>query len=407
MPELIPQNFDQFIDRRSIENLNKWKWYPEDVLPMWLADMDFPTPKPIVDSIRRVLDHGILGYERASSSLFEQIAGRLDRLHGWKIPPDSIIPVPSVSVGYQVAASITCKPGEGVLVQPPVYHHFVDFPQAYHLTRQDAPLRRVQKRGFLGYELDADALTRAFHSGAKTSMFLLCNPHNPVGKIYSGEELDWMAGVCADNDVIICSDDIHHELLLGEARYTPIASRSPQIAERTITLIGPGKAFNVSGLGCAFAIIAQPDLRQRFSHEIERLGLEVNSLGLAAARAAYSGECDSWLAALCGYLATNRDHLVAFIENELPRLKTTAPEATYLAWLDCSAYVQAGEITGSPHEFLLEHAKVALSDGVTFGPGGEGFVRLSFACPRSVLEEGLKRIWTALSRHPAAACSYG
>lgn len=391
--------FDRFINRRSIANLNKWNWYPEDVLPMWLADMDFLTPEPIVNALRRTLDHGILGYERASQSLFEKVAERMNRLYGWAVSPEMIIPVPSVNVGYRIAASVICKAGEGVLIQPPVFYHFIGFPKDYGLTRQDALLHRIHHGRVIRYELDADVFRQAIHSGgAKTSMFLLCNPHNPVGRIFSANELDWLAGVCAENDIVVCSDDIHNELLLGDAKYTPLAARSPQIAERTITLLGPGKAFNISGLSCAFAIIPQAALRQQFSGELERLALEVNSLGLAAARAAYSGDCDDWLAALCSYLTANRDYLVAFIESELPRLRTTVPDATYLAWLDCNQYIQTGEITGSPQAFFLEKAKMALSDGAAFGPGGEGFVRLNFACPRSVLDEGLMRILKALAQ---------
>lgn len=283
-------------------------------------------------------------------------------------------------------------------MQPPVFYHFLDFAEAYGLKRQDAPLRRTLRGRIIHYELDVDAFRRALGSGgARTAMLLLCNPHNPVGRVYSVDELDWIASVCAENDIVICSDDIHNELLLGDAEYTPLAARSPQVAERTITLIDPGKACNVSGLGCAFAVIHQPALRQRFSHEVERLVLEVNNLGLAAARAAYSGECDDWLAALRQYLTANRDYLLAFLASELPAMNITIPDATYLAWLDCNPYLQTGKITESPGEFFLEHAKVALFDGAAFGAGGEGFVRLNFACPRSVLEDGLKRKAKALA----------
>lgn len=398
MHEALFAEFDQCRNLRSIANLIKWQWYPEDVLPMWVADMDFPAPQPIRAAIQRVLDHGVLGYASASFSLFEQIAVRMRRLYDWKVAPESIVPISSVNVGYQVAASLVCQPGEGVLIQPPIFYRFVDFPATYHLTRQDAPLRLVQHGRTIAYEFDRESFTRALNAGAKTAMFLLCHPHNPTGRIFSEEELEWMANVCVENDTLICSDDIHHELLLGEARYTPLAARVPHFAERTITLIGAGKSCNVSGLNCAFAIIPQPALRQRFARELERLGLEVNSLGLAAAQAAYSDECDNWLAALRAYLTANRNFLVNFIANELPHLRTTVPEATYLAWLDCSACVQAGDITGSPYDFFLQRAKVALTNGATYGPRGENFVRLNFACARSTLEEGLQRMRTALTQ---------
>lgn len=398
MHESLFAEFDQCGNLRAIANLIKWKTYPEDVLPMWVADMDFPAPQPIRATIQRELEHGVLGYASASFPLFEQIAGRMQRLYDWKVAPESIVPISSVNVGYQVAASLVCKPGEGVLIQPPVYYRFVDFPATYHLTRQDEPLRRVQQGRTIAYEFDRERFQRALNARAKTAMFLLCHPHNPTGYIFAEEELEWMANMCVENDTLICSDDIHHELLLGGARYTPLAARVPHLAERTITLIGAGKSFNVSGLSCAFAIIPQAALRQRFARELDRLGLEVNCLGLAAAQAAYSDACDDWLAALCDYLTANRDYLVSFIAQELPGMRTTVPDATYLAWLDCSAYVQTGEITGSPYEFFLQRAKVALTDGATYGPGGENFVRLNFACSRSILEEGLQRMRQALSQ---------
>lgn len=390
--------FDRVINRRLIANLNKWKWYPEDVLPMWVADMDFLTPEPILNALRDALDHGILGYELASRSLLEMVAGRMKKLYGWAVSPEMIVPLPNVNVGYRVAASVTCKIGEGVLVQPPVFYHFIDFPNHYGLRRQDAPLQCLDRDQVIWYELDADNFRQVIHSGGvRTSFFLLCNPHNPVGRVFTADELKWLASICEKNSITICSDDIHSELLLGNAKYIPLAALSPLIAERTITLIGPGKTFNVSGLGCAFAIIPQIELRQRFTEELERLAIEVSSLGLVAARAAYSGACDDWLSALLGYLTTNRDYLVGFIASELPQLRTTVPDATYMAWLDCKGYIQAGVITGSAQEFFLEKAKVAFYDGASFGPGGEGFVRLNFACPRSVLEEGLLRLKKALT----------
>jgi cysteine-S-conjugate beta-lyase len=163
----------------------------------------------------------------------------------------------------------------------------------------------------------------------------------------------WMANVCSENNIYICSDDIHNELLLGEAKYTPIATLSPQTAERTITLFGPGKIFNISGLGCAFAVIPSAEMREQFTAEVDRLGLMVSSLGLMAARAAYSGACDEWLTALCTYLTANRDYIVEFIKQELPGLRTTLPEATYLAWLDCNQYIQTGKIDRSPQAYFF------------------------------------------------------
>jgi cystathionine beta-lyase len=205
-----------------------------------------------------------------------------------------------------------------------------------------------------------------------------------------------MADICLKNGVPICSDEIHSELLLDGTKHLPIATLDPEIADRTITLIAPSKTFNIPGLFCGFAIIPNRDLLEGYKKALERLAMHVNSLGLIAAQAAFSGECDEWLRALNAYLTGNRDFLVESIQNDFPGIRTTLPRATYLAWLDCTDLVRSGRINGTPHEFFLKQAKVALNEGRDFGSGGEGFVRLNFGCPRSILVEALGRMKAAL-----------
>jgi cystathionine beta-lyase len=205
-----------------------------------------------------------------------------------------------------------------------------------------------------------------------------------------------MADICFKNDVVICSDEIHSELLLDGAKHIPIAALDPEIADRTISLVAPSKTFNVPGLFCGFAIIPNQDLLERYKKTVERLAMHVSSLGLVAAQVAFSGECDEWLVALRDYLTGNRDFLIEFVYSELDGIRSTIPDATYLAWLDCTALVKSGKISGTPHEFFLKRAKVALNEGREFGPGGEGFVRLNFGCPRATLVEALGRMKTAL-----------
>jgi cystathionine beta-lyase len=228
-------------------------------------------------------------------------------------------------------------------------------------------------------------------------MFLLCNPHNPTGQVYSPEELSRMAEICLKHNTIIVSDEIHSELLLGDVRHTPIATLSPEIAEHSITLVAPSKTFNTAGLFCGFAILPNAELRERYKEQVERMTLHVSSLAQAAALVAFSGECDDWLEELRAYLIANRDFLVEFVQKELPGIRITRPDATYLAWLDCTELVSSGQIKGSPFDFFLKKAKVALNDGVPFGTGGEGFVRLNFGCSRATLEEALQRMKTALN----------
>jgi cystathionine beta-lyase len=303
-----------------------------------------------------------------------------------------------VIAGFNAAARTVCTAGQGILVQPPVYPPFLSVHKNAALVCQDAPLRMTTEGANLRYGVDFDVFERAVNSGdVQTGMFLLCNPHNPTGKVFSRQDLLRMAEVCLKNDTVICSDEIHSELCLGGAQHIPLAILSSEIADQTITLVAPSKTFNVAGLYCAFAIIPNPDLLRRYKKITEKMSMHLSSLGLAAAQSAFSGACDDWLAALRVYLTGNRDFLVEFIQGEFDGLRTTVPEATYLTWLDCNELVRSGRIHGTPQEFFLKQAKVALNEGKEFGSGGEGFVRLNFGCPRKTLEDALERMKTALA----------
>ncbi len=390
-------NFDEVIDRRSTNSV-KWQLYGPDVLPLWVADMDFRTPQPIRTALQSAVDHGIFGYEFLTSELREIVASRMEKLYNWKVSPAAIVPTPGVIAGFTAAARTVCSPGEGVLVQPPVYPPFLSVHERTRLVLQQAPLRAIARDYTIRYEVDWDGFRQGINAGgARTGMFLLCNPHNPIGQAFSRSDLERMLHELSGTQTVICSDEIHAELLLGETQHIPIASLEPGNPRRFITLIAPSKTFNIPGLFCAFAVITDEELRQRFEHAVEEMALHVNSLGLIAARAAYSGACDEWLVALRAYLAKNRDFLVDTIRSEFPGIRVTIPDATYLAWLDCRDLVASGRIDGSPHKFFLHKAKVALNEGSEFGFGGEGFVRLNFGCPRSTLEQALEKMKAALA----------
>jgi cystathionine beta-lyase len=389
-------NFDAIIERRST-NSSKWRLYPEDVLPLWVADMDFAAPEPIRAALHRLVDQGVLGYEFPTGELRETVAARMQSLYGWQVSPDAIVATPGVVAGFTLAANALCSAGQGLLVEPPVYPPFLKVNGSIGLVRQDAPLVLETSAATLKYGVDFDIFQKTVHSaGAKTGMFLLCNPHNPTGQVYSKNDLMRMADICLKNDIYICSDEIHCEILLGGTSHLPIAALDPEIANRTITLIAPSKTFNVPGLFCGFAIIPNKELLERYKKTVECMAMHVSSPGLAAAQVAFSGACDEWLAALRLYLTGNRDFLVAFVRDQLGGIKTTVPDATYLAWLDCTGLVRSGKIGGTAQEFFLKTAKVALNEGRDFGPGGEGFVRLNFGCPRSTLVEALLRMKSAL-----------
>lgn len=389
-------NFDSILDRRSANSF-KWTLYPEDVIPMWIADMDFLTPEPVLNALQTALERGVLGYELPSRALFETVANRMDRLYGWKVDPEMVVATPGIVSGFNAAARVVCAPGEGILMQPPVYFPFLSVHENIGLTRQFAPLVKKTDGKLVRYEIDFDIFEAVIGSeDARTRMFLLCSPHNPTGNAFTREQLSRLAEICLRHDVIICSDEIHSELLLAGTKHTPVATLSPEIAEKTITLIAPSKTFNTAGLFCGFAIIPNRELRERYQKTVQQMTLHVSSLAQVAAQAAFSGACDGWLKELLAYLTTNRDFVVNFVQENIPDMRLTVPEATYMNLLDCSLLVETGKIPGSPFDFFLKEAKVAMSDGAQFGPGGEGTVRLNFGCPRSILEEALLRIKTSL-----------
>lgn len=399
-------NFDRIPNRRIPGVLNKWTYYPqENLLPMWVADMDFPAPKPILDAIREAARHGVLGYELPSKTLLETVAARMDRLYGWKVKPEWVVPASGIVSGFNVAARalkefpspsgrLGSAPqgggrGEGYLIQPPVYNEFHELKNNVGLIQLDAPLVKQVRGNILHYEIDWDLFKR---QAKKAGMFLLCNPHNPLGIIYSRSDLRRMAEICLENKVLIVSDEIHSELLLEDKKFTPIAKLSAEIARNSITLIAPSKTFNIPGLFCGFAIIPNKALRDEYAKVSAHLRLHVASLGLRAAQAAFSGQCDQWLKDLRDYLTGNRDLLVDYVTKNMPGVRITVPQATYLAWLDFTQL----DLSTSPCEFFLKKANVALSDGAIFGENGKGYVRLNFGTSRRILKQGLDRMSGAL-----------
>ncbi len=379
-------NFDLQPNRLETECI-KWHAYQPGVLPMWVADMDFLSPEPVIRALRQRIDHGVYGYPKENPCLREAFIDWVARKYGWKVQSEWIILIPGVVTGFNLATHAFAAPEGNVLIQPPVYPPFLHASEHAGVQRRDAPLTHLPDGS---YAIDFDRFTAAIDD--RTRMFILCNPHNPVGRVFSQDELERMAEICLARNVLICSDEIHCDLVFSGSRHIPIASLSPEVEQRSITLMAPSKTFNLAGLQCSFAIIPNPDLREQYQGARRGLVGWVNEIGQIAAEAAYS-EGQEWLQQLMVYLEANRDFLFDFVQSELPGIKMARPEGTYLAWLDCR---QAG-IDGSPQAFFLEKAQVALNDGADFGPGGEGFVRLNFGCPRAMLEEALVRMKNALA----------
>jgi cysteine-S-conjugate beta-lyase len=379
-------DFDQPVQRRGTDSF-KWQKYGDGVIPLWVADMDFVSPEPVIQALHERVDHRVFGYTRPSEELINVIQERLKRLYKWDVPTEQIIFVPGVVTGLNLAYQLFADTGDGVLVQPPVYSHFITDPVIHGRTLIDPPL--VEKGGT--YEIDFDAFESAINK--QTKIFVLCNPHNPVGRVFRTNELERLANICIRHDLLICSDEIHCDLLYPGYHHTPIATLSPEIADRTITFMSPSKTFNLAGLKCSFAIIKNPLLREAWMRGSEGLIPHVNIMGLTAALAGFR-DGQEWLDQCLSYLKDNRDFLVEYVREKLPSIRMTQMEGTYLAWLDCR---QSG-IPGNPFHFFLKEAKVALNDGVGCGRGGEGFVRLNFACPRKMLTEGLERMADSLER---------
>ena len=379
-------DFDKVIERKSTDS-HKWMKYSDDVIPLWVADMDFPSAEPIVQALHHRIDHAIYGYTRPPQALRHVIRNRLKTLYGWAIEDEAIIFLPGLVVGLNLAYNVFSAPGEGVLLQPPVYHHFVRDPTHHGRVLNDPPL--VQEGEY--YEIDFAAFEKAITH--RTRVFLLCNPHNPVGRVFRRDELQKMAEICLRRNVIICSDEIHCDLLYPGYHHIPVATLSAEIANQTVTLMAPSKTFNLAGLDFGFAIIQNPTLRRKWEAFSQGLIPGVNIMGHVAALAAFK-DGQEWLDQVLQYLTANRDLLAHTLKEKLPEIRMTKMEGTYLAWLDCR---KAG-IQGNPFEFFLREAKIAFNDGCEFGRGGQGFVRFNFACPRKTLTEALDRMVSAMGR---------
>jgi cystathionine beta-lyase len=374
-------DFDRIIDRRNSESM-KWNIFDEDVLPMWIADMDFQSPEPVIKALHRRIDHGVFGYGMPLDGLQEAIAAHLTSRQNWVVQPSELEFICGVVTGFNHAIYSLTEPGDKILIQTPVYPPFLNAPgEAGRECVSNQLLRSRDGK----YEIDFDDFEAKAASGVR--LFILCNPHNPVGRVFTREELTRMAEICLEHDIYICSDEIHADLVFSDYQHTPIASLSPEVSDITVTYFAPSKTFNVAGLSTSVYLAQNAEMKQRLSQSMRMLLGHPNILGLYAALAAYQ-DGGAWLDEVLQYLEINRNLMFDFVSDELPGINMWRPEGTYLSWLDCRGM----NLDTSPQNFFLEEARVGLNNGADFGEGGEGFVRLNFACPRSILEEGLSRM---------------
>lgn len=379
-------DFDRVVDRRGGDS-TKWNRYGErDVLPLWVADMDFTVPPAVIEALHRRVDHGIFGYGQPWPSLVEAVVAHLRDEYDWGILPEWIVWLPGLVTGLNVA----CRAVDGdVCTATPVYPPFLSAPRLMGRALTTAPLACEYGR----WQWDWPALEAALTP--ETRLFLLCHPHNPVGRAWDEAELRALAEVAERHDLVVCSDEIHCGLVLDQQGHRPFASLDQAVARRTITLMAPSKTFNVPGLGCAFAVIPDAGLRRRFREAMDGIVPHVNTLGLVACEASLRDGAE-WHAALIGVLRGNRDRVAAAVA-AMPGLAMSPVEATYLAWID------ARETGIEDPAAFFEAAGVGLSAGADFGLGDDyrGFVRLNFGCPRATLDEALVRMASALADRSA------
>ena len=379
----MPSDFDRNIDRSGTASLKWDKYAGRDVLPLWVADMDFAAPPMVLDALHARIDHGVFGYTRAPASANAAVVNYLQRRYGWTIESGWIVWLPGLVPGINLACRAVGEAGDAALTFTPVYPPFLSAPGFNQRELIALPLVEGKDE----WQIDFAALEQAITP--RTRLLILCHPHNPVGRIWRRDELEHLAVFAQKHALTVVSDEIHCDLLLEpDARHVPFASLSEDTAARTITLMAPSKTYNVPGLACSFAVIADPVLRHAFQRAMRGIMPEINLLGFTATEAAFN-HGGQWLNGLLDYLRGNRDRVIAALDG-VGGLKVTRAQATYLAWIDCRA---SG--IEQPQRFF-EAAGVGLSDGADFGL--PGFVRLNFGCPRATLDLALERMTAALHR---------
>ncbi|WP_301172435.1 MalY/PatB family protein [Brevibacillus nitrificans] len=385
-------DFDKVINRLNTASV-KWDevdriFGDKDLLPLWVADMDFQVPAPVTDALRARVEHGIFGYTERPESYYEAVIGWMERRHQWSVQKEWICHCPGVVPALSYLVQVFTQPGDKVIIQPPVYHPFTSVVADNGREVVHNPLKYEEGRYFMDFE----DLRQKMDPSVK--LLILCNPHNPGGRVWTKEELTELGNFCLENNVMVISDEIHGDLILKGHKHIPFAAISEEFAQNSIICTAPSKTFNMAGMQTSNIIIPNQEYREAFQKMMSTLVLRMtNTFGVVATEAAYR-HGDEWLDQLLVYLQGNLDFLTEYIETHIKGIKVIQPEGTYLVWLDCR---ELGMDAKGLQEFMGKQAKVAVNQGHVFGPGGEQFIRLNMACPRSLIEEGLERIAKAVS----------
>ncbi|PUE64849.1 MalY/PatB family protein [Arcobacter lacus] len=376
-------NFDEIINRNNT-NSSKWDTTEDGVLPMWVADMDFKVATPIIDSILKRAQHGVFGYTMIPKSYYDSEILWWEKRHNFKIKEEWIEPTVGVIPSLSAVVQAFCKEGDKVLIQSPVYNYFNSSITNNKCEIVVNNLLYDNKK----YSIDFKDFEEKVKD-EKVKLFILCNPHNPVGRVWTKEELTLMGNLCVENNVIILSDEIHRDLVYSDYKYTPIASISKEILNQSITCTAPSKTFNLAGLKTSNIIVANQEFKAKINRSLNiNETIEPNVFGIEALISAYTLS-DSWLDELLIYLEKNRDFVIEYINKNIPKLEVIKPEATYLLWIDCS---KLGINSQTLVDKILEIGKLRIASGITYGKNANDFIRINIACPLEVVKDGLERL---------------
>lgn len=386
-------DFDKIIDRRDtgalkVDVLGERYGRP-DLLPLWVADMDFETPSFITDALRRRLDHSLFGYTVEPQEYWPAVMRWLADRHGWQVEREWLTYIPGIVKGIGMAINVFVKEDEKVIIQPPVYHPFRLTPEG---NRRQVVMNPLRENPDGTYSMDFDHLARV--ADEKCRMLILSNPHNPAGITWDRDTLHRLAEFCHSRGIIVISDEIHSDMALWDNRHIPFASVSPEAATCSITFGAPSKTFNIAGIVSSYAIVPDAGLRERFYGWLQANELNEPTIFSPIATVAAFTQGDEWRRAMLSYVQDNIDYVIDYCREHLPAIRPLRPQASFLVWLDCRSL-------GLDHDALIDlfvnKARLALNDGEMFGPGGQGFMRLNVGCPRAILTEALTRLSTALT----------
>lgn len=387
-------NFDQIIDRSGTQAIKvdslEINFGRTDLIPLWVADMDFKSPQPIIDALLKRVEHGVFGYTKPSQGYYDSIINWVKNRHNWQIEQEWVNFIPGIVKGIAFVIDCFTQEGDGIVIQPPVYHPFRITTELHKRTVVNNPLMLEAGK----YKMDLEDLEQKLDSSSK--VLILCNPHNPGGRVWTREELVKLAEICDKHNILVISDEIHSDLAFENDghKHTPYASVSDKAAQHSITFMAPSKTFNIAGIVSSFAVVPNKSIREKFLTYLEASELQQGQIFAYTATEAAYNHCGEWLDDAKQYIWDNIQLVDSFLKENIPQIKAMIPQASFLVWLDCR---ELGLTQDELTRLFIDDAQLALNSGTTYGPGGEGFMRLNVGCPRSIIEKALNNLKKAIS----------